>query len=362
MNTPAWLPALDDAAYAASPRAVEQALGRDILRLQDVAALVSPAAETYLEDMAQAARASTLRHFGRAVLLFTPLYVSNFCQNSCRYCGYSAQVAMPRRKLSLEEVAAQGERIAATGLRHLLLLTGEAPAIAGSSYIEDCLRTLAPRFPGLALEVYPLTSEEYDRAISAGASALTLYQETYDPQVYAQMHPAGPKADYLWRLLAPERAAAAGMPAVTLGALLGLAPWRAEVVALVAHAWWLLERYPGVEVGVSLPRIRPHAGGFVAPFPVSERHLVQALLALRLALPMCSITLSTRERPLVRDGLVGVAVTKLSAGVRTTVGDEEGSAQFAIADTRSVAEVAAMLRCRGLQPVFKDWQPVGRCA
>ncbi len=351
-------PQFPDAAFTASAAAVSRALGQAWPRLDAVAALLSPAAEAMLEDMAAAAAERTLRHFGRARLLFTPLYVANYCENRCRYCGYAAHVTMPRRKLSLEEVAAQGERIAATGLRHLLLLTGEAPRRAGVDYIVDCVRLLAPRFPGLALEVFPLATAHYGAAVEAGVTGLTLYQETYDPEVYRAMHPAGPKADYAWRLDAPARAAHAGMPSITLGALLGLAPWRQDVLALVAHARYLLERFPGVEIGVSLPRLRPHAGGFAAPHPVADRQFVQAILALRLALPCAGITLSTREAPRLRDGLVGLAVTKLSAGVRTSVGEVEGSEQFVINDTRSVAEVAAMLRSQGLQPVFKDWQPL----
>lgn len=355
----AWTPPrMPDAAMAAAPRAVDRALGRTSLGLADVAALLSPAAAARLDDLAAAAAERTLRHFGRSRLLFTPLYVANFCENRCRYCGYAAHVAMPRLALSLDEVAAHGERIAATGLRHLLLLTGEAPARAGVDYILECVRTLAPRFPGLALEVFPFSEADYGRAVAAGATGLTLYQETYDPAIYRAMHPAGPKADYRFRLEAPARAAAAGMPAVTLGVLLGLAPWPQDVLALVAHAWHLLERFPGLEVGVSLPRLRPHAGGFAAPHPVADRPFVQAILALRLALPAAGITLSTREAPRLRDGLVPLAVTKLSAGVRTSVGEVAGSEQFAISDTRSVAEVAAMLRRQGLQPVFKDWQPL----
>ncbi len=359
MSQPWTPPLLPDAAFEASSQAVDRALSRAFPRLMDVAALLSPEASRRLEDLAAVAAAQTLRHFGRSRLLFTPLYVANFCQNHCRYCGYAAHVAMPRLRLSLEEVAAEGERIAATGLRHLLLLTGEAPQRAGVDYILDCIRLLAPRFPGLALEVFALTEADYARAAQAGATALTLYQETYVPSVYRAMHPAGPKANYRFRLEAPARAAAAGLPSVTLGVLLGFSPWRQDVLALVAHAWHLLERFPGLEVGVSLPRLRPHAGGFAAPYPVADRDFVHAIVALRLALPMAGITLSTREAPRLRDGLVRLAATKLSAGVRTSVGSVAGSEQFAICDTRSVAEMAAMLRQQGLQPVFKDWQPLG---
>lgn len=358
MRSPWQPPQFSDRAYAVSPAGVSRVLGQSWPHLNAVAALLSPAAQTMLEDMAAAAKERTLRHFGRARLLFTPLYVANYCENRCRYCGYAAHVAMPRLKLSLEEVAVHGERIAATGLRHLLLLTGESPRWAGVEYIVDCVRVLAPRFPGLALEVFPLETEAYARAMECGVTGLTLYQETYDPEVYRAMHPAGPKTDYAWRLDAPARAARAGIPSITLGVLLGLAPWRQDVLAVVAHARHLLEHFPGVEIGVSLPRLRPHAGGFAAPHPVTDRQFVQAVLALRLALPCAAITLSTREAPCLRDGLVGLAVTKLSAGVRTCVGEEEGSEQFTISDTRSVAEVAAMLRAQGLQPVFKDWQPL----
>ena len=350
---------------AAGGHDVLRALERERPGEDDFLALLSPAADRHLEAMAGRARDLTLRHFGRTVSLFTPLYVSNHCANHCRYCGFAAGNDIPRSRLTMDEVRAEGEAIAATGLRQLLLLTGESPARAGVDYLEECVRTLRPLFPSLAVEVFPMSTEEYARLARAGVDGLTVFQETYDPALYADLHPAGPKRDYAWRIDTPMRGAEAGLRVVNIGALLGLSDWRREIFAAGLHAAWLMRRYPATDVAVSLPRMRPHAGAFQPARPVSDRELVQAMTALRIFLPRLSVTISTRETPQLRDNILPLGVTRMSAGVSTAVGGhakESSTGQFEISDPRSVAEVCAMLRGKGYQPVFKDWEPLEESA
>ena len=337
------------------------ALGRERLQAGDFQALLSPVADHHLEHLAERARDLTMRHFGRTVSLFTPLYLSNHCTNRCRYCGFGAGNAITRSRLTLDQVRAEGEAIRATGLRQILLLTGEAPQLAGVDYLEECAGVLRPLFPSMAIEVFPMATSDYRRLVRAGVDGLTVFQETYDPALYADLHPAGPKRDFAWRLDAPRRGAEAGLRVINIGALLGLADWREEIYLTGLHAAWLLERHPEVDVAVSLPRMRPHAGGFAPAHPVSDRQLVQAMTALRIFLPRLSITISTRERPQLRDHLLPLGVTRMSAGVSTAVGGHAtpgGDGQFEISDPRSVKEMEAMLRQQGYQPVFKDWEPL----
>lgn len=356
---------LDQRFNAVTENEARTVLGRDHIDEGGFAALLSPAAAPHLEAMARRAHELTLRHFGRTISLFTPLYVSNHCANHCRYCGFAAPNAIPRARLGLDEVLAEGRAIAATGLKHLLLLTGEAPRKAGVDYLEECVRILRPMFPSISIEVFPMETADYERLTRAGVDGLTVFQETYDPVLYAELHPAGPKRDYAFRLDTPHRGAEAGMRVVNIGALLGLTDWRREIYATGLHAAWLQRRYPGVDVAVSLPRMRPHAGAFQPARLVSDRELVQAMTALRIFLPRLSITISTREAPDFRDNILPLGVTRMSAGVSTAVGGHAKpgqTGQFEISDPRSVAEMTDMLRSRGYQAVFKDWEPVEVCA
>ena len=347
-------------AIAASGAAdVERALCAESLGELDLLALLSPAAAGMIERIAFRARDVTLRHFGRTVELFTPLYLSNYCVNGCVYCGFNARNGIPRGRLSYEEAEREGACISVTGLRHVLLLTGESPAESPVGYIAECVGRLRGRFDSVSVEVYPLDAEGYERLVAAGCDGVTLFQETYDKTLYADVHPSGPKRDFRWRLDAPERACAAGMRTVSVGALLGLGPWRSEVFFTGLHAAWLRRNYPDVSIGISLPRMRPHAGCYDPSCPVSDREFVQILLALRLFLPSVSITVSTRENAYMRDNLVGLGMTRMSAGVSTGIGgrsaEEKGSEQFDISDSRNVDEVCAMLESKGYQPVLKDW-------
>ncbi|GAB6060433.1 2-iminoacetate synthase ThiH [Desulfonatronum parangueonense] len=350
------------AVQACTEQDVNRALGRDRLGPDDLLALLSPAADTMLETLAQKAAELTLRHFGRAVQLFTPLYISDHCTNRCVYCGFNADQVNSRRQLSLEEIRTEAQAIAATGLKQILVLTGDARRKAPPEYLEQALGVLREFFPSLLLEVYALTTAEYARLIAAGAEGLTIYQETYDPGLYEQVHLRGPKRDYAFRLDAPERGCRAGMRWVGISALYGLGDWRVDAFWTAMHARWLQDRYPGTEIGLSLPRMRPHAGGWQPDQLVSDRELTQILLAQRLYLPRAGITLSTRESAKLRENLLPLGVTRLSAGVSTSVGghgsSDAGTPQFEVNDPRGVAEITAMLRSKGFQPVFKDWQPL----
>jgi 2-iminoacetate synthase len=352
------LRALVDRATAAD---VERSLRRPRRGLADLAVLLSPAAAERLEDVAAVAHRLTVQRFGRVVRLFAPLYLSNECVSTCTYCGFSAGNDIVRRTLSPEEVVTEGRALAARGFRHVLLVAGEHARIVSKDYLVECVRALAPEVPELSLEVQVWDEDTYRRIVEAGCDGLVVYQETYDPVTYAAVHLKGKKRNAAWRLAAPDRGAAAGMRRLGVGALLGLAPdWRAEALAVAAHAGALVRRWWRCEVSVALPRLRPAAGGYEAADPVGDAELVQLLCALRLTLPDVGITLSTREPPGLRDGLVRLGVTSMSAGSHTEPGGyaapSEAEPQFSVGDERSPAVVAATLRAAGYDPVWKDWQ------
>lgn len=346
-------------ARRAGPGDVERVLGAGDVDLRGFLTLLAPAAADYLEPLARRAQAVTRERFGRVVQMYAPLYVSNECTNACVYCGFSRNNAIRRTTLSPQEVDAEARAIWNQGFRSLLLVSGEAPRAVSTAYFEETASRLHGLFPSLAVEIYPLDTEDYGRLGRAGVEGLTLYQETYDRDLYARVHPAGRKADYGWRLGAPERAAAAGMRRVGLGALLGLGDWRREAAALALHARWLQRHYWQTQVCVSFPRLRQAPGGFQPPHPLSDGELVQLACALRLLLPDAGLVLSTRERPAFRDGLVPICITHMSAGSRTEPGGythpDESDRQFQVEDGRSPAVVARTLLEAGLEPVWKDW-------
>lgn len=328
----------------------------------DFLTLLSPAASAHLEAMAQRAHDSTLRHFGRTIQLYTPLYLANHCTNQCVYCGFSARNRIARSQLTLEQVVAEGRAIAATGLRHLLLLTGDAPRVSTVDYIAAAANALRPLFPSLSVEVYAMETAEYATLHRNGVDGLTIYQETYNEALYSDLHPAGPKRDFLFRLDAPERGGDAGLRSLGVGALLGLDLWQHDAFYTGLHAAWLHQRHPSAEISVSVPRMRPHAGAYQPASIVSDRDLVQIMLAFRLFLPMAGITVSTREAATLRNHLIPLGVTRMSAGVSTAVGgrtrhEDDNVGQFDISDPRTVDEVAHAIRQRGYQPVLKDWEP-----
>jgi 2-iminoacetate synthase len=342
---------------------VNRILGKPDLQPPDFLALLSHQAAGCLEDMARAAHHISVQNFGRTILLYTPLYLANYCVNYCVYCGFNASNKIERRKLTLEEVEKEAQAIAKTGLKHLLILTGESRTHTPVSYIKDCVLVLKKYFPSIAIEIYPLSSEEYGVLVAAGVDGLTIYQEVYNEETYSRLHPRGPKRDYRFRLEAPERAGQAGVRTINIGVLLGLDDWRREVFLTGLHAHYLQRKFPEIEVSVSCPRMRPHGGGYEPEYPPSDRDLVQIILALRLFLPRVGITISTRESQHLRDNLMPLGVTRMSAGSSTTVGghtdNKEGTGQFEINDERSVPEMREAIAARGYKPIFKDWHDIG---
>ncbi|URA10940.1 2-iminoacetate synthase ThiH [Thermospira aquatica] len=338
---------------------VERVLEKEVLGYQDFLCLLSPVASRFLEKMAICSQQLTAKHFGRAILLFAPLYLADYCQNACVYCGFRVMNRFPRKKLSLEEIQRNGEILAEKGFRHILLLTGDAPAVTPVSYLEEAMSILSPMFDSLAVEVYPMTVEEYQKLRLVGLDGLTIYQETYDRKVYAEVHPSGPKRDFFWRLGTPERGAQAGLRWVTIGALYGLANPLHDAFWTAMHLMTLKKYYPEVEWGVSLPRMNPAEGDFVQKYNLPDKQFVQFLLAFRIFFPTVGITLSTRERPEMRDILIPLGVTKVSAESHTEVGGyaehQEQVPQFEVADKRSVEEIKSVISSKGFDPVFKDW-------
>jgi 2-iminoacetate synthase len=346
-------------AVSATSADVDRSLGAARRSLADLAVLLSPAAADRLEDLPASAPRATLQRFGRVVRLFAPLYLSNECVSVCTYCGFSAGNDIARRTLSVDEVVAEGRELVARGFRHVLLVAGEHARIVSKDYLVDCVRALAPVVPSISIEVQVWDTATYRRLVDAGCEGLVVYQEAYDHDTYEACHLKGKKRNYDWRLSAPDRGAEAGMRSLGIGALLGLDPdWRREVLALGAHASALLRRWWRCEVSLSLPRLRPAAGGFSPERPVTDAEFVQVLCALRLFLPTVGISLSTREAPLLRDGVFRLGVTSMSAGSHTEPGGyaepSEAERQFEVADNRSPSEVAAMLRSAGYEPVWKD--------
>ena len=344
--------------------------------------LVAPKSEQELEAMAQTSRALTVQNFGRTMRLFAPLYLSNECINNCQYCGFSRDNPILRVTLSVDEVVAEARHIARQGFRQILLVAGEHPKFVSGTYLAECVRALASDFSSISVEVGPMDTADYAPIVEAGAEGLVVYQETYNRGVYAEMHTAGPKRDFNYRLDCAERGYQAGFRRLGIGALIGLSRWQDEAVALAAHLEHLFKHCWQAQITVSVPRLRPAAGGFRPLFSMSDRELAQLVCALRLTFPQVGIVMSTRESAALRDALASIGVTMMSAGSRTEPGgytrqghehlhltvrgrivapdyqegeDQLATGQFEISDERSPAEIAAVLRHRGLEPVWKDW-------
>ena len=322
-------------------------------------ALLSPAAEPFLERMAERAEEETRRHFGNSVCLFTPLYVSNYCSNECVYCGFNCRNRINRARLDLDGVERELDAIASTGLQEVLILTGESRVKSDVEYIGECVRLASERFSTVGIEVYPMNTDEYAHIQRCGADYVTVFQETYDPTRYAELHLSGPKRIFSYRFDAQERALRGGMRGVAFGTLLGLRDdFRKDAFACGLHAMSIQRHYPHAEISMSLPRLRP-AGGVDNHIAVTESQLLQVSLAYRIFLPFAGQTISTRERPGFRDGIVGLSATKISAGVSVGIGEHSGEAhgdgQFVISDPRSLVEITEALHRKGLQPVMTDY-------
>jgi len=352
-------PELQNIIEAQSADDVQRILQQGCNSIGDLAALLSPAADPFLQKMATRSRDITLQRFGRTMQLYAPIYLSSFCTNRCAYCGFSAENKISRRILSMDEVKKETDILHQRGFNHILLVSGEAPKMLGVEYLEEVALLLRQKFASVSIEVQPLEQDDYARLFKAGITAVAVYQETYDREIYDQVHLAGAKADYDYRLMTADRLAAAGMREVGIGALLGLSDWRQEALALGIHLAWIRKNYWRTALTVSFPRLRPAEGGFAPMTEVTERNLSQMIFALRIFDPDVGLVLSTREEARYRDGMIGLGPTRFSAGSCTAPGgysqaDDSGE-QFAVDDTRSLDEVCAIIKKMGLDPVKKDW-------
>ena len=349
--------------------------------LQRLMRLLAPKTSRELEVLAGEAAILTRSNFGRTMRLFAPIYLSNECINNCAYCGFSRDNPIFRVTLTVEQVVREARHLIGLGFRNILLVAGEHPKFVSNGYLEQCIEALKPLSPTLGIEVGPMEMPDYQKMVGAGAEGLVVYQETYHRPAYAQYHTAGPKRDFDWRLECPERGYEGGFRRIGLGALLGLADWKTEALGLAAHLEYLQNNCWKASYTISFPRLRPAAGGFQPTHPVADREFIQLICAFRLCFPQVGIVLSTRESQALRDAMMPIGITMMSAGSHTEPGgytgqgrddlhltvrgrrvdlqerssSDEATGQFDISDHRSPAEIAAILTRRGLDPVWKDW-------
>lgn len=355
-------------ASAYTEREVRTALEHEICSPEDFKALLSPAAEPFLEQMAERARLETSRHFGNTVYVFTPLYIANYCENYCVYCGFNCYNHIRRMKLSMEQIEHEMQVIAESGMEEILILTGESRAKSDIDYIGEACKLARRYFRMTGLEIYPVNTEEYRYLHECGADYVTVFQETYDSDAYEKLHLLGHKRVWPYRFDAQERALRGGMRGVAFSALLGLSDFRKDALASALHVYYLQRKYPHAEMSLSCPRLRPIINNDkINPLDVHEKQLCQILCAYRIFLPYAGITVSSRESARFRDGIVKIAATKVSAGVSTGIGDHEskyggkenggagGDEQFEIDDNRSLTEMYGDITAQGLQPVLNDY-------
>lgn len=345
-----------------SAKDVEEALMKSHRSVRDFQALLSPAAEPYLEQMARQAQTERQRYFGNSVMMFTPVYISNYCENHCIYCGFNCRNKIKRAQLDLSEIEREYAEVAKTGLQETLILTGESRNMSSPEYIGEACKLARQYFKVIGVEVYPMNTDEYAYLHECGVDYVTVFQETYDSDKYETLHLAGHKRIFPYRFYAQERALRGGMRGVGFAALLGLADFRKDSFATGLHAYLLQQKYPHAEIALSCPRLRPIINNDkINPRDVHERQLLQVICAYRLFLPFASITISTRECARFRDNVISIAATKISAGVSVGIGahsndqSAKGDEQFEISDGRSVQEIYRAILGRGMQPVMSDY-------
>lgn len=365
--------AIKQGIYGKTARDVERALGKAARDLEDLKALLSPAAAPYLEEMAQLSHRITQKRFGKVIQLYIPLYLSNECQNICTYCGFSYENKIVRRTLSAGELLREVAVVKEMGYEHVLLVSGEANQTVGVDYFVKALEVVRPHFAQVSMEVQPLEQDEYSLLMEHGLHTVLVYQETYHREDYKLHHPKGKKSNFGYRLETPDRLGKAGIYKMGLGVLIGLEDWRTDSWFTGLHLRWLEARYWRTKYSLSFPRLRPHAGGegdrqrpdaggLVPKVEMTDRELIQLICAYRLFDEEVELSLSTRESPVFRDHAVRLGITSVSAGSKTNPGgyavDRESLEQFEIHDGRSPGEIAAMIRRQGYEVVWKDWDPV----
>ena len=340
---------------------VKEALAAETCSVDNFKALLSPAALPFLEEIAQKAQKETRKHFGNSVAIFTPLYIANYCENYCVYCGFNCHNKIKRAQLNAEEIEKEMQAIAETGLEEVLILTGESPNKSSVEYIGEACKIAKKYFKLIGLEVYPMDSKDYAYLHECGADFVTVFQETYNSDKYKTLHLGGRKRIFPYRLNAQERAIMGGMRGVGFAALLGLDDFRKDALATGMHAYLLQKKYPHAEIAFSCPRLRPIINNDkINPKDVHEPQLLQIICAYRIFMPFASITISTRECERFRDNIIQIAATKISAGVNVGIGghsqeEEKGDEQFEISDGRSVDEIYQMIEDNGMQPVMTEY-------
>lgn len=365
-NVMSHMESYDYSVYTAKD--VKAALQHETCTVEDFKALLSPAAEPFLEEMAQRARIETGKHFGNTVYLFTPLYIANYCENYCVYCGFNCYNHISRMKLSMEQIEHEMQVIADSGMEEILILTGESRSKSDVKYIGEACKLARKYFRMVGLEIYPVNTDEYRYLHECGADYVTVFQETYDSDKYETLHLMGHKRVWPYRFDAQERALRGGMRGVAFSALLGLSDFRKDALASALHVYYLQRKYPHAEMSLSCPRLRPIINNDkINPLDVGEKQLCQVLCAYRIFLPFAGITVSSRESEQFRNGIVKIAATKVSAGVSTGIGDheskysgkdtgeEQGDEQFEIDDGRSFEDMYSDMSEEGLQPVLNDY-------
>ena len=338
---------------------VLRALGNSKRDLEDFKALISPAARPYLEEMAQLSRQLTKKRFGNTIQMYSPMYLSNECQNICTYCGFSMTNKIPRRTLTDAEILKEVEYIKSKGYDHILLVTGEANRTVGVDYIDNALKLIRSHFSNITIEVQPLHQDEYERLIDSGLYAVLVYQETYHRDEYKKHHPKGKKSNFDYRLDTPDRLGKAGIHKIGLGALFGLEDWRADSFFTALHLKYLQKTYWKTKYSISFPRLRPHSGGLEPKVEMTDPDLVQLICAFRLLDEDVELSISTRESEVFRNNIVNLGITSISAESKTNPGgyavEPESLEQFEISDERSTEDIATMLKEQGLEVVWKDW-------
>jgi 2-iminoacetate synthase len=338
---------------------VIRVLKKDDIEFNDFLYLLSDGARDMLPVIAEKSRNLTIKRFGKVINFYAPIYLSNECTNSCTYCGFNHSRNIKRVTLDTDDYENEMKILKSQGFDNILLLTGESPKNAGADYIIQAVKTAKKYFTYIGLEIYPMSVEEYARVVDAGASGLTIYQETYDMMTYDEIHPSGRKKDFKWRITTPDRAFEAGFRKVGLGALLGIHDWKFEAAMMGMHAVYLRKKYWKGEVTLSFPRINPVETEFGIPHPVSDRELVWMICALRILLPESGFVLSTREKPEFRNKLIDLCITQLSAGSKTNPGGYSGDqydTHFEVSDKRNLPEMMNFIKDKGYDPVLKDWE------
>ena len=350
---------LEKEIYSFTSNDVENVLRKNKIILDDFKVLISPAAQPYIEQMAERSHLMTKKRFGNTIQMYIPMYLSNECQNICTYCGFSMDNKIRRKTLSDAEIIKEAEYIKSLGYDHILLVTGEANRTVGVSYLKNAIKLIRPYFSNISIEVQPLLQEEYESLMDEGLFAVLVYQETYHPSTYGEHHLRGNKTDFEYRLDTPDRLAKAGIDKIGIGALIGLEEWRTDCFYVAAHLDYLERTYWQTRYSISFPRLRPCEGALQPKSVMTDKQLVQLICAYRLLNPEVELSLSTREAPAFRDNVLPLGITSMSAASKTQPGgyamDDVELEQFEISDERSAASVEDMIRAKGFDPVWRDW-------